>query len=78
MLTEAKRPRFGLWGIGVPSSSKRSGEVRLWVEWVGDCRCKEERGGVLGGGGGGDGTCERVCELDLSNSYPISGWISLP
>ena len=51
MLTEAKRPRFGLWGIGVPSSSKRSGEVRLWVEWVGDCRCEEERGGVLGGGG---------------------------
>ena len=36
-LTEAKRPRLGLGAIGVPSSSKSSGEVRLWVEWVRSC-----------------------------------------
>ena len=81
MLTEAKRPRFGLWGIGVPSSSKRSGEVRLWVEWVGDCRCKEERGGVLGGGGelvveGGRGRKKpgREVGLDGGDVFERQGW----
>ena len=49
VLMEAKRPRLGLGVIGVPSSSKSSGEVRLRVGWVGSCWCGGARAGALGG-----------------------------
>ena len=48
MLAEPKRPRLGLGMMGVPSSSKSSDEVRLWVAWVGSGWCGEEGRGVLG------------------------------
>ena len=46
VLMEAKRPRLGLGVMGVPSSSKSAGGVRLRLGWVNSCGCADA--GVVG------------------------------